>query len=73
MVVTAAHCLRALDDLLDSTQDVTRSLLGVGNDPAELPSGGSRGGGPRPAAFHPGMRMPRDRGGFGWTAYTPLG
>ena len=31
--VTAAHTGRALDDLLDSGQQVTRSLLGVGNDP----------------------------------------
>ncbi len=28
--VTAAHLTRALDDLLDSTQQVTRTLLGVG-------------------------------------------
>ncbi len=28
--VTAAHVTRALDDLLDSTQQVTRTLLGVG-------------------------------------------
>jgi len=27
---------RALDDLLDSAQQVTRSLLGVGNDPEDL-------------------------------------
>ncbi|MGY1739964.1 MULTISPECIES: AAA family ATPase [unclassified Blastococcus] len=30
--VTAAHVGRALDDLLDSTQQVTRTLLGVGAD-----------------------------------------
>ena len=41
--VTAAHADRALDDLLDSTQQVTRSLLGVGNDPEELPGGGGPG------------------------------
>lgn len=68
--VTAAHCARALDDLLDSAQGVTRSLLGVGTDPSELPSGGSRGGGPRPMPS--GMRA-RGRAGFGWTTYTPLG
>lgn len=38
--VTAEHTMRALDDLLDSTQQVTRSLLGVGNDPETLPPGG---------------------------------
>jgi ATP-dependent 26S proteasome regulatory subunit len=31
MVVTAAHLTRALDDLLDSAQELTRSLLGVGD------------------------------------------
>jgi hypothetical protein len=42
-VVTAAHTSRALDDLLDSTQRLTRSLLGVGNDPESLPAGGGLG------------------------------
>jgi hypothetical protein len=41
--VTAAHVSRALDDLLDSTQQLTRSLLGVGNDPDTLPAGGGLG------------------------------
>jgi hypothetical protein len=41
--VTAAHTSRALDDLLDSGQRLTRSLLGVGNDPASLPPGGGLG------------------------------
>jgi hypothetical protein len=41
--VTASHVSRALDDLLDSHQQVTRSLLGVGNDPANLPAGGGLG------------------------------
>jgi hypothetical protein len=39
-VVTGAHVSRALDDLLDSAQGVTRTLLGVGVDPTTLPSGG---------------------------------
>ena len=39
-VVTAEHVTRALDDLLDSAQQVTRTLLGVGVDPADLPAGG---------------------------------
>ncbi|WP_147331999.1 AAA family ATPase [Geodermatophilus marinus] len=37
--VTGRHLARALDDLLDSTQQVTRTLLGVGVDPATLPAG----------------------------------
>ena len=42
-IVTAAHLSRALDDLLDGTQELTRSLLGVGNDPESLPAGGGVG------------------------------
>jgi ATPase family associated with various cellular activities (AAA) len=38
--VTGAHLTRALDDLLDSAQGVTRTLLGVGVDPTTLPVGG---------------------------------
>jgi hypothetical protein len=41
--VTAEHVSRALDDLLDSTQQLTRSLLGVGNDRETLPAGGGLG------------------------------
>lgn len=41
--VTAEHTSRALDDLLDSGQQLTRSLLGVGNDPETLPAGGGVG------------------------------
>ncbi len=37
--VTGAHVARALDDLLDSTQSVSRTLLGVGVDPTTLPAG----------------------------------
>jgi ATPase family associated with various cellular activities (AAA) len=37
-VVTGAHVTTALDDLLDATQSVTRTLLGVGVDPAALPA-----------------------------------
>jgi SpoVK/Ycf46/Vps4 family AAA+-type ATPase len=46
--VTARHTSRALDDLLDSAQRVTRSLLGVDSDPDDLPpgsEGGHRGDG----------------------------
>jgi hypothetical protein len=38
--VTATHISRALDDLLESGQEVTRTLLGVGVDPEQLPAGG---------------------------------
>ncbi len=55
--VTAQHVSRALDDLLDSTQQVTRSLLGVGNTAQDLPGGGGVG------ALQPGG---------GWTAYRPV-
>jgi SpoVK/Ycf46/Vps4 family AAA+-type ATPase len=59
--VTVEHIARALDDLLDSAQGVTRSLLGVGNDPATLPGGGGGGAAPAP---HPG------RAGF--VAYSAM-
>jgi ATPase family protein associated with various cellular activities (AAA) len=39
--VTGTHLARALDDLLDAAQAVTRTLLGVGVNPADLPSGGA--------------------------------
>ena len=38
--VSGDHVMRALDDLLDSTQSVTRALLGVGVDPETLPLDG---------------------------------
>jgi DNA polymerase III delta prime subunit len=53
--VTGAHLARALDDLLDAAQAVTRTLLGVGVDPADLPAGGGLAPGP---------------GGGGWLAYS---
>jgi len=52
--VTGAHLARALDDLLDSAQGVTRTLLGVGVDPATLPAGGALG-------MSPGMVMAQHR------------
>lgn len=41
--ITAAHMEGALADLLDSSQAVTRSLLGVGDDRERLPGGGGAG------------------------------
>jgi len=61
--VTAAHTTRALDDLLDSAQQVTRSLLGVGNDPETLPGGGGVGALPA-GAFVPAGYMVASRGTF---------
>src|SRR5205085_10691774 len=46
--VTGAHLARALDDLLDSAQVVTRTLLGVGANPEDLPAGGALSAGPMP-------------------------
>ena len=65
--VTGAHVSRALDDLLDSSQAVSRTLLGVGVDPATLPAGalahgpGPRGGWVRvgPAAMSRAVYHPR--------------
>ncbi|MFZ0087936.1 MAG: ATP-binding protein [Solirubrobacteraceae bacterium] len=57
-IVTAAHMSRALDDLLDSGQRLTRSLLGVGSDPESLPAGGGLGS------------LPPQRGA-GWIGYGP--
>jgi hypothetical protein len=54
LAVAAPHLVRALDDLLDSAQEVTRSLLGVGNDPSALPAGGGAGALPPP---HPVVRV----------------
>jgi hypothetical protein len=56
--VTGAQLARALDDLLDSAQAVTRTLHGVGVDPADLPVGGALSRGP---------------GGGGWMSYGPRG
>jgi hypothetical protein len=47
--VTAEHVTRALDDMLDDAQSVTRTLLGVGVDPTDLPAGGLLQPGPAQA------------------------
>ena len=49
--VTGAHLSRALDDLLDDAQGVTRTLLGVGVDPEDLPAGGLLADGPSPVVM----------------------
>lgn len=59
--VTFEHTTRALDDLLDNAQRVTRSLLGVGNDPDQLPPGGSLGSLPSPS-----------QASAGWVSYAPM-
>lgn len=46
--VTGTHLTRALDDLLDTAQAVTRTLLGVGVNPEDLPAGGALAAGPVP-------------------------
>jgi hypothetical protein len=56
--VTGAQLARALDDLLDAAQAVTRTLHGVGVDPADLPVGGALSRGP---------------GGGAWMSYGPRG
>ncbi len=56
--VTGAQLARALDDLLDAAQAVTRTLHGVGVDPADLPAGGALSRGP---------------GGGAWMSYGPRG
>jgi hypothetical protein len=61
--VTGQHLVRALEDLLDSTQSVTRTLLGVGVDPADLPADGPA---PMPAgagwvSYRGAHRVPRHR------------
>ena len=62
--VTGAHVGRALDDLLDSTQAVTRSLHGVGIDPATLPAG-------EVGPAEPGIQ--RAPHGMGWVTLGPGG
>ena len=56
--VTIVEVTRALDDLLDSGQQLTRSLLGVGTDPTSLPAGGGLGS------------LPPQRS-RGWVGYRP--
>jgi DNA polymerase III delta prime subunit len=59
--VTGAHLARALDDLLDTAQAVTRTLLGVGVDPKDLPVGGALTSGPGRAWMAYGHRAAASR------------
>jgi hypothetical protein len=64
--VTGAHLARALDDLLDAAQAVTRTLLGVGVDAAELPVGSALSPGPARGWMAYGRRgMPQRFGQYG--------
>jgi ATPase family associated with various cellular activities (AAA) len=65
--VTGAQLARALDDLLDAAQAVTRTLHGVGVDPADLPAGGALSPGPGRGAWmaYGGRRITRHFGHYG--------
>lgn len=58
-VVTGIHVSRALDDLLDAAQAVTRTLLGVGSEPATLTPGAEAVPGAAGWMSYGGRRMPR--------------
>jgi hypothetical protein len=63
--VTGDQLRRAVDDLLDTSQHVTRSLLGVGGSSEEPMAQGGFGAAPPNVAgpaLHPG----------GWAAYAPM-
>ena len=62
--VTGPHLARALDDLLDSAQGVTRTLLGVGVDPTTLPAGGLQVGPRADAMMMARRRASMYRGGL---------
>ena len=66
-VVTAAHLSAALDDLLDSTQSVTRALLGVGGSEG-APAPGGRGATGHGASWfpEPGLEPGVSYGGHGY-------
>ena len=64
--VTAEDVSIALDDLLDSTQSVTRTLLGVDVDPTDLAGPGISE--PRPTSMGRVMYGPRGR--HGWIGYS---
>jgi hypothetical protein len=64
--VTGDQLRRAVDDLLDSSQQITRSLLGVGGDPDEEPfEAGAGSAGARPRVPGPAVHP------SGWATYVP--
>jgi DNA polymerase III delta prime subunit len=63
--VTGAHLTRALDDLLDTAQAVTRTLLGVGVNPEDLPAGGALAAGPAASSMQ-AMMARRAFAARGW-------
>jgi hypothetical protein len=62
--VTGDQLRRAVGDLLDTNQQVTRSLLGVGGNPTEFDPGGF-------AMAQPTIAGPLPRA-HGWAAYAPM-
>lgn len=64
--VTGEHFRQALDDLLDSAQGVTRSLLGVSDGSAPGAEGDEEAGA---GAYGP---VPSRAPAVGWAAYTPM-
>ena len=67
--VTGDQLRRAVADLLDTSQQVTRNVLGVGGGPDAAPDEpGSAGG---PGAARPSVAGPAGHVG-GWAAYPPL-
>ena len=75
--VTGAHLARALDDLLDSAQGLTRTLLGVGVNPEDLPPGGGVGPYPAKMGFQGGVMYggsySRRRGFAGFASGSDVG
>ena len=63
--VTGDHLSRALDDLLDSTQTVTRALLGVPGDQSGPPAGAPMD---RGSSGHGGAGWLEARPGLAWSA-----
>jgi DNA polymerase III delta prime subunit len=69
--VTGEHVARALDDMLDDAQAVTRTLLGVGVDPTTLPAGGALVPGPARAWMGYGRRAVALRSAIRYNAPGP--
>jgi ATP-dependent 26S proteasome regulatory subunit len=64
--VTGQHLTRALDDLLDSSQAITRTLLGVGVEADDLPPGAAAGPFPMAGGFRPMPGRFPPGASFGW-------